>query len=125
MKGLAECPASWSGRQRPAQAKTAGPHPEGRRRTWRGLAERNPIDAGEQAELGRVVAERVIDRGRVVLRQVAVLGDAELAEVARSLPAADLDTLEEELLALDLLRYCRAALQRRREQFRRDKREGP
>ena len=37
-----------------------------------------------------------------------------LEEVARSLETSDPPALEEELRALDLLRYCRSALERRR-----------
>jgi RNA polymerase sigma-70 factor (ECF subfamily) len=100
-------------------------------RTWRALAEANPAghavlrlrveepempssQMAEQlgAQLGKPVTAAWVRKA--LQRAHDRFADLLLEEVAQSLPAATPEGLRQELQELDLLRYCRAALGRRR-----------
>ena len=71
------------------------------------LAERLSLEAGKPITAGNV---RVL-----VHRSRQEFAELLLDEVGQSLPSADPDALEEELIALNLHDYCREVLQKRRE----------
>jgi RNA polymerase sigma-70 factor (ECF subfamily) len=121
----------------PSVDQTAGDFEGGWRtelleQTWKALAEANPtffatlrlrvedpdLPSGEMAErltqgLGREISAENVRK--TIQRAHAKFADLMLDLVAESLDQPAPADLEEELKALDLLRYCRTALDRRRE----------
>jgi RNA polymerase sigma-70 factor (ECF subfamily) len=101
-------------------------------RTWRALEQFNPsyhaalrlrvanpaITSGEMAKtiaqqlekpMNAAAARKALERGH------AKFADLLVDEVAATLADAQLDQMEDELRELDLLRYCRSAIERRRQ----------
>jgi RNA polymerase sigma-70 factor (ECF subfamily) len=96
-----------------SQSQTGPPFYEVLRRR----AQQPEVSAAELADqLGRELGQSFTDSGirQILKRARAQYAELLLGEIARSLQTDELDRLEQELIDLDLVRYCQSALAKRR-----------